>query len=153
MKIISVQLGSVKATNDKDTSIEEIYLLEIIKQLDKVGSLIVLNKRSNEIKVDISKGISLNENRNHYKISVSKIEDGPSNSEESLKTTTSVSLLEGKESFNISYTKEVDSVIFTGEIESSMEDDYIQFKGDYQNEDDLKYKELFLNTFRKVSNS
>ena len=151
MKIISVQLGSVKA--DKDRSLEEIYLSEIKEQLSKVGFLIEFTQRSSEIKVDISKGISLNEYRNHYKISVTKLEDSPSNSEERLKTTISVFLLEGKASFNLSYKKEIETtVIYTGERESSMKDDYIQFKGDYQNKDDQLYRESFLDTFKKISN-
>lgn len=151
MKIISVQLGSVKA--DKDRSLEEIYLSEIKEQLSKIGFLIEFTQRNNEVKVDISKGISLNEYRNHYKISVTKLEDSPSNSEERLKTTISVSLLEGKASFNLSYKKEIETtVIYTGERESSMKDDYIQFKGDYQSKDDQLYRESFLDTFKKISN-
>lgn len=152
MKIISVQLDSVKATNDKDRSLEEIYLSEIKEQLSKAGFLIEFSQRSNEIKVDISKGISLNEYRNHYKISVTKLEDSPSNSEERLKTTISVSLLEGQASFNLFYKKEIEAVIYTGERESSMKDDYIQFKGDYQSKDDQLYRESFLDTFKKISN-
>ena len=151
MKIISVQLGSVKV--DKDRSLEEIYLSEIKEQLSKIGFLIEFTQRNNEVKVDISKGISLNEYRNHYKISVTKLEDSPSNSEERLKTTISVSLLEGKASFNLSYKKEIETtVIYTGERESSMKDDYIQFKGDYQSKDDQLYRESFLDTFKKISN-
>ena len=151
MRIISVRLGSVKA--DKDRSLEEIYLSEIKEQLSKIGFLIEFSQRSSEIKVDISKGISLNEYRNHYKISVTKLEDSPSNSEERLKTTISVSLLEGKSSFNLSYKKEIEiRVIYTGERESSMKDDYIQFKGDYQSKDDQLYRESFLDTFKKISN-
>lgn len=151
MKIISVQLSSVKA--DKDRSLQEIYLSEIKEQLSKVGFLIEFSQRSSEIKVDISKGISLNEYRNHYKISVTRLEDSPSNSEERLKTTISVSLLEGKASFNLFYKKEIETtVIYTGERESSMKDDYIQFKGDYQSKDDQLYRESFLDTFKKISN-
>ena len=102
--------------------------------------------------MDINKGISLNEYRNHYKISVTRLEDSPANSEERLKTTISVFLLEGKASFNLSYKKEIETVIYTGERESSMKDDYIQFKGDYQSKDDQLYRESFLDTFEKISN-